>query len=237
MTDFGIVVAKRSVSLAKTYVGLGVVIATFGIVIQNLIPNLVQANSSGNPRALPIQIQSVFPLLSLPLIVLSTITVTTPVFLLFVYDKNNGVLEYLLSLGMDQMDVFNAYLKASLLIGSILLLCEIVVDVIIGIFAGVSSTILVTVSVLAPVIGLSIVSFVTIIMMAFSSLQKPRIGANQPLGIGTGVLLAMPSIVIPLVFSSVAIFAELIFSIAIAMLSMGTLFLVSRLIQREKLLP
>ncbi len=45
----------------------------------------------------------------------------TPVLLLFVYDKNNGVLEYLLSLGMTQRDIYMRYLKAMLLLASVFL--------------------------------------------------------------------------------------------------------------------
>ncbi len=40
--------------------------------------------------------------------------VPMPVILLYVYDKNNGVLEHLLSIGWNQNDIFKQYLKAAL---------------------------------------------------------------------------------------------------------------------------
>ena len=49
---------------------------------------------------------------------------TIPVTLLYVYDKNNGVLEYLLSLGWNQSDIFKQYLKAALFLALILLTGE-----------------------------------------------------------------------------------------------------------------
>src|SRR5208283_5693539 len=56
------------------------------------------------------------PLLALPLDMVPVLMLATPVVLLFVYDKNNGVLEYLLSLGMTQRDIYMRYIKAALLL-------------------------------------------------------------------------------------------------------------------------
>lgn len=50
-------------------------------------------------------------------------------------------------------------------------------------------------------LGLYAVAFSTVLMTAFSSLQKQRVGANQPLGIGLGVTLVMPSYILPLIFT------------------------------------
>src|SRR5208283_5119828 len=56
------------------------------------------------------------PLLAVPFTVLPMMMLTTPMVILFIYDKNNGVLEYLLSLGMTQRDIYTRYLKAALLL-------------------------------------------------------------------------------------------------------------------------
>jgi len=49
----------------------------------------------------------------------------TPVLLLFVYDKNNGVLEYMLSIGMTQSSLFRSYLQAALALAGIILTAEV----------------------------------------------------------------------------------------------------------------
>ena len=75
-------------------------------------------------------------------------------------------------------------------------------------------------------------------MMAFSSLQKQRAGANQPLGLALGALLVMPaymsSFVLPFI---VVVVVDLVETVVIAALSIALFLLSSRLIRREKLLP
>ena len=60
----------------------------------------------------------------------------TPVILLYVYDKNNGVLEYLLSLGWNQSDIFKRYLKAALFLALTLFIAEFAANVIVSVIAG-----------------------------------------------------------------------------------------------------
>jgi hypothetical protein len=87
-------------------------------------------------------------------------------------------------------------------------------------------------------VSLSIVSFVTMAMMAFSSLQRQRAGANQPLGLALGALLVMPTYLAPWLLPFVAVVAlDLAEAIAIAVLAMLLFLLSGRLISREKLLP
>ena len=138
--DYGIIIAKRSISLSKTYivvsVGLSAVAVSLGSVghiLNGLSLNQTLPSTSGGT----IELQSVFPLISIPLMVFSALAFTTPVLLLYVYDKNNGVLEYFLSLGMDQGDVYRSYLKASLFLASILLVFEIPGNALVGLLAGV----------------------------------------------------------------------------------------------------
>ena len=169
--------------------------------------------------------------------VISALTFTTPVLLLYVYDKNNGVLEYFLSLGMDQGDVYRSYLKASLLLASTLLVFEIIGNVLVGLVAGVGHNLIAEIATLTPIIALSAVSFVTIIMMAFSSLQKERVGSNQPLGIAIGVFLVLPTYAMPFVLPASAVLGDLGVASIIAVLAIAAFILASRLIRREKLLP
>ena len=105
---------RRSVRLSKTYFVLGVVISIYGTIISNILA-LIPANSV-NPVNTPIDLMNIFPILSVAILSLSTLLFSLPVVMLFVYDKNNGVLEYLLSTGLDQLDIFKGYLKASLLL-------------------------------------------------------------------------------------------------------------------------
>lgn len=228
------VIARRSVRLSKTYVGLAVFFAGFAILITSLPVSAPPPTGAVTP---PFDVQLFFRFLALPFLTLPTLTLTTPVMLLFVYDKNNGVLEYLLSLGKDQTDVFMAYLKAAILLASIMFLCEIVVYIAVGVLIGVSLATLLLVSGLILALSLSAVSFVTVVMMAFSSLQKQRVGANQPLGTGLGVFLVMPSVFIPLASSSIAVLAELVYSITVIVVGLAALVAAGKLISREKLLP
>jgi hypothetical protein len=48
-------------------------------------------------------------LLIVPIGAVVGLVITTPIFVLFVNDKNAGVLEYLLAVGMDQRSVFMGY--------------------------------------------------------------------------------------------------------------------------------
>ena len=98
-------------------------------------------------------------------------------------------------------------------------------------------TVLVEMILLTPAIGYGAVSFVTMAMMAFSSLQKQRIGSNQPLGMGFGVMLVLPTYFIPIVAPDFAIVGDLIVAVIIMILSLVLFFFASKLIRREKLLP
>jgi hypothetical protein len=74
-------------------------------------------------------------------------------------------------------------------------------------------------------------------MMSFSSLQKQRIGSNQPLGVAIGVFMVMPAYIIPLVLPSIAIQLDLTLAAIIGILFSLMYLSSSRLISREKLLP
>lgn len=233
-------IAKRSLSLSKTYVVISIMLSIMAIGFGN-IGQLLVGNSGTLPQQLTnssqVQIATSLPLISVPLMVFSSLTFATPVILLYVYDKNNGVLEYFLSLGMDQSDVYRGYLKAALLLSLMMLVYEILASLAVGLFSGINVHTLLAIISLAPAIGFPAVSFVTIAMMAFGSLQKQRVGSNQPLGMGIGVIMVLPTYFLPIIAPSIAFVGDLVVAGVLAVAFLSLFFLASKLIRREKLLP
>lgn len=225
------IILKRSVNLSKTYVILSMFIALMAIGISS-VANFIPTTTSAT-----VAMKTFFPILFIAFASLGNILIATPVLLLFVYDKNNGVLEYLLSTGMNQFDLFKSYLMASLSLAGIMLCGELLGYAVLNLYLGIDITLLVFIIILTPVMSLSVVTFTTVIMMAFSSLQKQRVGANQPLGIGLGVIFIFPSILIPEIFPSFAITVVILNVIVIAAISSCIFILSGRLVRREKLLP
>jgi len=222
-----LVFAKRSLTLSKIQAGLGVGLAAFGIFVIFAL-SLLAGSSSAAVFLLPVSFMS-----------LALLIFTMPIILLYVYDKNNGVLEYLLSLGWNQSDVFKQYLKAALLLALMLFTVEGVAILIAGAISG-STGVFILDSLmlfLTAFLGFSVVSLVTMAMMAFSSLQKQRVGANTPLGFTIGALFIVPTFYL----SFIGFIPELIVVLALCLLagglSAGMFLLSSRLIRREKMLP
>jgi hypothetical protein len=237
-SDRGTIIAKRSVSLSKTYPIIGVLLAIVGLVISS-VAELVGATTASsalkNVGSSSARLPNL-PLLAVPLQALAALIFATPVLLLFVYDKNNGVLEYLLSLGMDQKDVYRQYLKAALILSLTIVIFSVIIDSLAGVIEGTDSLML-EVSGLVAAISLAAVSFGTIIMMSFSSLQKQRVGSNQPLGMAIGVFMVMPAYLSALIVPSLAFEIDLSLAAVIVALSLLMYFLSSKVIRREKLLP
>jgi magnesium-transporting ATPase (P-type) len=228
---------KRSTQLSKSYIILGIFLTIYGVVLSNLmtiIPSIIPPDTN-NPA--PIDLTNNFPLLSIALLSLSAVMFALPVIMLFVYDKNNGVLEYLLSTGLDQLDIFKGYVKASLVLATYLLLFAIILNTVVGILLGTSLTLLFTIATLAFTIGISEVFLVSVCMVAFSSLQKTPMGANQPLGIIVGVIPMFPALILPLAFPAYAIVVDLTIAAITLLASLALLLSTGRLIRREKLLP
>src|SRR6202011_2842298 len=114
-------------------------------VLISSIPSLLSAFPSSTPgiaggngaNFVPgLTFQEYFRLISVPLQVFAALAFTTPVLLLYVYDKNNGVLEYFLSLGMDQGDIYRRYLKAALILSSGLVGFEVSINTAAGLIEG-----------------------------------------------------------------------------------------------------
>ncbi len=158
-------------------------------------------------------------LISVSFMSLGLLIFTMPVTLLYVYDKNNGVLEYLLSLGWNQSDVFKQYLKAALFLAVILFTGEGAAILIAGAISGSMGVFLLDLLMLflTAFLGFSVVSLVTVAMMAFSSLQKQRVGANTPLGIVIGVPFIFPTFYL----SFIGFIPELIVVLSLCILAGG----------------
>jgi len=226
---------SRSVKLSKTYFVLGIGIAIYATIMSNVF--MFIPGDPGDIGSAPIDLANSFSVLSVAMLSLSAVLFSLPVIMLFVYDKNNGVLEYLLSTGLDQFDIFKGYVKASLLLASSLLIFSIMLNTTVGFFLGTSLSLLATVAVLTFAIGISEVLLVTVCMMAFSSLQKTPMGANQPLGVIIGIIPMFPALILPLIFPSYAVAIDASIAAITLLASLALLLSVKRLILREKLLP
>jgi hypothetical protein len=229
------VTMRRSVKLSKSYVAIGIILAIYGVILSNLLP-LLPVDST-NLVNTSINLSNIFPILAVALLPLAALLFSMSVVMLFVYDKNNGIFEYLLSTGLDQLDIFKGYVKASLLLATSLLTFAIVLNTAIGILLGTSLTLLASIAVLTFAIGVSTVFLVTVCMIAFSSLQKTRVGANSPLGVTIGIIPVFPSLILPLVFPSYALIIDILIAVVILFVSVGLLLSIGKLIMREKLLP
>jgi hypothetical protein len=240
-SGLGVIIAKRSVSLSKTFLFIGVSIALFSVLISNLPGLIGQISTTGIPINSTgkggLNLAIALPFISVAIQVFAIIIFATPVLLLYVYDKNNGVLEYFLSLGMNQEDIYRQYVKAALILSSGLVGLEVVINAVAGLINGIDGLFLLELSGLVVALALPVVSFGTLVMMSFSSLQKQRVGANQPLGMAIGIFMVMPAYVFPLVFPSIAPVIDLLLAVVIAALSLLMYLSSSRLIRREKLLP
>ena len=222
-----LVFAKRSLNLSKIYAGMGVALAGLGIFILFAL-SLLAGSSSAAVFSLPVSFMS-----------LGLLIFTMPVTLLYVYDKNNGVLEHLLSLGWNQSYVFKQYLKTSLVLAGLFFTGEAAAILIAGAISGSMNVFLLDLLTLAltAFLGFSVVSLVTIAMMAFSSLQKQRVGANTPLGMALGVPFILPTFYLSFLGFIPEFIIVLTLSIVAGALSAGLFLLSSKLIRREKMLP
>lgn len=230
-------IARRSLSLAKTYPVIAIVLTLVGLGLGASGVSLGAIGATNIGGAATSQGASAgLPFLAVPLQALAAMLFATPVVLLFVYDKNNGVLEYLLSLGMSQRDIYRQYLKAALILAGGIGVLDIIVDIAVGIISG-TGFVLFQIPLLAVILGLSVVSLVTVVMMSFSSLQKQRVGSNQPLGMSVGAFLVLPTYLIPFVVSSIAFWVDLFWAGIILGVSLVMFVVSSRMISREKLLP
>jgi len=225
------IIFRRSVNLSKPYLLLGIFMGAMAVGMSAL--GLLTPPSS----EIPLDLQTYFSLFFIGLASMTAVLMATPVLLLFVYDKNNGVLEYMLSIGMTQSNLFRSYLQAALALAGIILVAEVAGNAALTLLLGGATALLPSISALTVVLGIAAVAFTTVLMMAFSSLQKQRVGANQPLGIGLGVLLIIPAFFVPAFLPEMAVTIVFANAAIVIALSLAGFLLAGRLIKREKLLP
>ena len=233
-----ITIALRSLSLSKTYAILAIAIAANGLLFPQLgvlLSRDVVPARGVHPTG---DFQESVPLLSVPLLAISVQTIAIPVVLLYVYDRNTGVLERFLSLGMSQSDIYWRYLQAALMLSSIMLAGVLTAHIGVSLLVKTKAEIIAETAALLAILSMSIVTFVVIAMMAFSSLQRQRVGANQPVGLALGGLVVVPDYVIPFILPrTTAVLVELAIALVVAAGALSLLVLSKRLIGREKLLP
>ncbi|MGP8134245.1 MAG: hypothetical protein ACLQAL_08285, partial [Halobacteriota archaeon] len=99
--------------------------------------------------------------------------------------------------------IYKRYLKAGVILVSLLMIAVAVANVAVGLILRGDLTVPLEASALAAALSLSLVSFDTMAMMTFSSLQKPRAGANQPLGLALGGLLVLPAYLTAFIFPGI----------------------------------
>ena len=241
--DPGIIIVTRGLALSKSYIvfaifltSMAILTANFGNAFLGGLP--VNSTVYAGPGNSSLHVGTSLSLLSVTLTTIAAITLTTSIILLYVYDKNNGVLEYFLSLGMNQGDIYKRYLKAVVILVLLLVIVAAAANVAVGLILRGDVIVPLEVTGLAAALSLSIVSFDTMAMIAFSSLQKQRAGANQPLGLVLGALLVVPGYITPWIFPFiVVVLVDLAEAVVIAALSIALFVFSSRLISREKLLP
>ncbi|MDV3278647.1 MAG: hypothetical protein LYZ69_09335 [Nitrososphaerales archaeon] len=177
---------------------------------------------------------SVFGLMLVPFFAIFGLIITTPTYLLFVNDKNAGVLEYLLATGMSQRDVFKGYLKAALMLSLLPMVPAVLISVVLSAFGPPYAL---GVGALAVVMGLADVALVTFLMTGFSAMQRKPTGMNSPVGITIGVFLVLPEFLLLFLLQGAIIWLDLGIAAALMVTTAVLLSSVDRLIMREKLLP
>jgi hypothetical protein len=217
---FSYVIARRGVSVGKMYLAVSLLLLAINIVIS--------LQSGGKSAVMS---------LSLAMLGFIGLTGAAPVMLLYVYDRNNGTLEYLLSLGMNQLDIFRGYLAASLVIGCVLQVIGSIVILGVGVSLGALSISTLVSLVLSTVMALSAICLAAIFMMSYDALQKQPFGGNQPLGLGVGGLLLVVFMFIPLIFPEFVVMTQLAVAVFVFAISMLFVYLSPRFIRREKMLP
>jgi hypothetical protein len=196
--------------MGMLYVIIGVAMGIFMTVSLDLAASYGNIPASGS--SVGADISGALGLMVIPLGALGGLIVTTPVYLLFVNDKNVGVLEYLLAVGMGQRDIFKGYLKAALLLSMIAIVPAILLNLALS-PEGLS--IALEGSGLTLVTGVANVAMVTVLMTSFSSMQRRPTGMNSPLGIGVGVFILLPELMLFAAFGTAIIWLDLAIALAI----------------------
>ena len=257
-----IVTARRALGMTKMYVAITIFFAVLATLAWNPVlyasgfvsksnmtntTNTTTSNAMVANVALPVGASIArshvkglsIILISVPLYTMPLIMLAISVMILFVYDKNSGVLEYMLSLGMSQRDIYKQYLKAVLLLSLIVLVLFIPLNMLFSrlVYGPVAFSLALPVYPLAALLALSIAAFTSMCMMAFSSLQKSRAGGNQPLGLIVGYAATIPAYFAIALPFSIGVYLDIAVIAAIALSVVFLLLSSSKYIRRENLLP
>ncbi len=232
--SFSITIAKRGLKLGITYVALSIFIVAIGVIISGVM-RLVPADVGNIPST--VNMTAYLGLIGVPLVSMGGLMAGMPTTLLFVHDKDNGTLEYLLSMGFDQRDIFRTYLSASIMLGAPLLIGGGVASSLVGLLTGGGVFLAATVLVCILALGFAVIALTTVLMTAFSALQRQPLGMNQPLGIALGAFVLVGAMLAPLGAPGDALVFELAISAVVVAVSLGLLSATPRLIRREKMLP
>jgi hypothetical protein len=221
----------RSARMGLAYVILSLIMGVFITFSLNIG---AQVSSGVIPARGTTILASILGFLVVPIGALVGLVITTPVYLLFVNDKNSGVLEYLLAVGMDQRDIFLGYLKGAVMLSLVALTPVVLVNTVF-MNGGLQPTLLG--DLLAVTTGISDVALVTVLMTGFSSLQKRPTGMNSPIGITIGVLILIPELILVSALKAEIIWVEGVIAVALFVVSLLLVLSFERFVKREKLLP
>lgn len=223
-------VFSRSARMGISYVILAVVM---GLILTGVFGLGLRVGGRA-VAAQGVDIVGILGYMVIPFSAIVGLIITTPIYLLFVADKNTGMLEYLLAVGMGQRDVFWGYLGASLLLSLVGTVPMLLLNLVLASGGVVMAS---EVAGLGVVTALADVALVTVLMTAFSSLQRKPTGMNSPLGITIGIFLVLPELLLTVVLGSEVVWLDLAVGLAILAVAAFLLTSVDRLIVREKLLP
>jgi hypothetical protein len=213
-----------------SYVVLGVVM---GLVLTGVFGEGLRLGGTA-VAAQGIDLTDILGFIIVPFAAVVGLLITTPIYLLFVSDKNTGLLEYLLAVGMGQRDIFWGYLKASFLLSLVGIVPMLLLNLALE-----SGGIVMALEVagLGLVTALADVALVTVLMTAFSSMQRKPTGMNSPVGISIGIFIMLPELLLTAVLRSEIVWLDLAVGVAVLIVSVFLLVSIDRLIVREKLLP
>lgn len=232
--SFSVTIAKRGLKLGIAYVALSIFITVIGVIV-SVTMRLIPANLGNVPST--VNLNAYVGLIGVPLVSMGGLMAGMPTTMLFVHDKENGTLEYLLSMGFDQRDIFRTYLSASIMLGLPLLVGGGVAVSLADLLTGGGAALAGTVLVCILGLGLAVIALTTVLMTAFGALQKQPMGMNQPLGIAIGAFVLVGAMLAPLGAPHDALVFELAVAAAVVIVSLGLLAATPRLIRREKMLP
>ena len=215
--------------------GLGYVILSLVMAVAVTVTlNVASRATLASSQLQTINFGEVLNFMIVPFTAIFGLLISTPTYLLFVNDKNAGVLEYLLAVGMSQRDVFKGYLKAALMLSMVAMGPAVLLHFALSTTAAAQT---VLAGGLALATGLSDVALTTFLMTTFSSMQRRPTGMNSPLGISVGIGLLMPEFFLLLILGPSVIWLDLATVGAILGSAVLLYLSVDRLIMREKLLP